>query len=86
MSHWQCAVFLDHVSLSTLQALKPDYCCIGAERKKYILYVTVLLSARLQAVHDTAKLDLLRSMSGSAHQQVWCIASLSPYSKVASII
>lgn len=36
----------------------------------YILYVTVLLSARLQAVHDTAKLDLLQNVSGSGNQQV----------------
>ena len=46
-------------------------CCTGAESKMYILYVTVLLSARLQAVHDTAKLDLLQNVSGSENQQVW---------------
>ena len=55
---------------SSLQALKQGCCGTGAESQAYIMYVTVLLSARLQAVHDTAKLDLLRSMSGFTHQQV----------------
>ena len=67
----------------SLQAL---CCCIGAESKMYILYVTVLLSARLQAVHDTAKLDLLQNVSGSGNQQVRVYLNSLPLNKEASIL
>ena len=52
------------------------WCCTGGDGEAHTLYVTVLLSTRLQAVHDTAKLDLLQNTSGFTHQQVWTVPRL----------
>lgn len=45
--------------------------CAGSDGEAYILYITVLLSAKLQAVHDTARLESLPSCGASETPQVW---------------
>lgn len=44
--------------------------CSGIDGEAYILYITVLLSAKLQAVHDTARLESL-PCGASETPQVW---------------
>lgn len=46
------------------------------------MHVTVLLLAKLPALHDSARLDLLQTENSFAHQQVRILAILALLNKV----